>query len=236
MYAELPSLVGALQGGSGPKVSGTKAKPIPVRLDVLDLLAPARVDGVVGDYRDQTGYASVATVLTSWAYDWRESLFADQRQPDSASVGGLVSWLRNRLDIACDQHSAIGDFATEISRLWSTLARITERESNHVDEKPVAQKLAEVKATSFTGIERFSVPENGQRPSDTSINLDALLTASMAALAVNVSKMTISNWRKANKLTPVTFDRSGHAQYRLGDILAAANKRQPSWSQQSCSS
>lgn len=224
MYAELPSLVAASGTSNGPKVSGTKAKPIPVRLDVLDLLAPARFDTVQGDYQDQAGYASVATVLGSWAYDWHETLFADQTRP-APSVVGLVPWLRNRLDIACDEHSAIGDFATELIRLWSSLARITERESNQLDEKPVSQKLAEVKATSFTGIARFTVPENGQHSRAESIDLDALLSASMAALAVDVSKMTISNWRKANKLTPVQFDSSGHAQYRLGDVLSLATNR-----------
>lgn len=220
MHAELPRFVAATGIGNGPKVSGTKAKPIPVRLDVLDLLAPARFEDVK-DRTDQGGYYSVATVLASWAHDWQESLFGDQ-SINAPSVGGLVPWLRHRLDLACDSHPAIGDFAVEVTRLHTTLMRITERqESKTVDDSDsVAQKLDDVKTAMFTGDAGLTVPENGM-----GMRLDAMLSATEVALLVGVTTMTISNWRRANKLTPAQLDKSGHAQYRLGDVLAVAHKR-----------
>ncbi len=122
-----------------PSVSGSREKPVPVRVDVLDLTGPARQFNPTRDRADQpnqkpddaAGHLSAATVLDSWARDWRDVLFPDLHLPP-ATVDELVRWFRvgadhdnpgTRIDEACDSHSAIDEFADEIHRLRQALRR-----------------------------------------------------------------------------------------------------------------
>jgi hypothetical protein len=114
-----------------PSVSGSRERPIPIPVAALDLKAPAKVPSVAPSTRgrdepaygwpeDQIGHLSTATVLDRWVRDWRAALFPDQHLP-KATVDELVSWLRNRLQDACDQHPAIVVFAEDIRTLRSAL-------------------------------------------------------------------------------------------------------------------
>lgn len=124
-----------------PSVSGSREKPVPVRVDVLDLTAgarqfnPTRDRGNLPNQKpdDAAGHLSAATVLDSWARDWRDVLFPDLHLP-AANVDELVRWFRAgadpdnpgvRIDAACDGHPAIDEFAEEVHRLRNALRRAT---------------------------------------------------------------------------------------------------------------
>jgi hypothetical protein len=104
----------------GPKVSGSREAPIPIRVDVVDLTLTARNGVVIDGYGDQTGAQSVATILDQWVRDWRDTLWPDHSLPNPTVVE-LVGWLRNRLEVACDSHPAIDEFAAEVRALRRTL-------------------------------------------------------------------------------------------------------------------
>lgn len=119
---------GAVPGQSGaPRVSASKEAPVPVNLDRLDLLTPARTrSSATKDLAypeqddDQIGYLSVATTLDGWCRDWagtrRESVPAP-------IVAGQCRWLLDRWDWACDEHPAIDEFAAELADVWHALRR-----------------------------------------------------------------------------------------------------------------
>lgn len=108
--------------GSAPKVSGSRERPIPPRMDALDLSMPARHGSLavhVGRYAgDQVGHLAVATELDFWARDW-----ADMRgeSPPRPLVPLLCSWLSDRLDWACRTHPALDEFATAVGRIYGAL-------------------------------------------------------------------------------------------------------------------
>lgn len=109
-----------------PSVSGSRERSIPIPVDAVDLTGVAREPNPTAAGRqhpdDQIGHLPAATTLDSWVRDWRASLWPDHHLP-VATVDELVSWLRNRLWGACDQHPAIDEFATEIRALRGVLRR-----------------------------------------------------------------------------------------------------------------
>lgn len=112
-----------------PRVSGSHEPPAPTSLERIDLTLPSRpgcrrlfARGVLGLDEDQTGSLSTATILDTWARDWRDRLCPDQRLP-VPTVPELARWLRNRADDACNEHPAIDEFAAEIKDLRHSLRR-----------------------------------------------------------------------------------------------------------------
>lgn len=109
---------------TAPSVSGSRERPIPIAVTVVDLKAPARQPSPSQAARDwpedQVGYLSAATVLDQWVRDVRDTLFPDHHLPP-ATVDELILWLRNRVDDICDRHPAVADFADEIRNLRSAL-------------------------------------------------------------------------------------------------------------------
>lgn len=107
-----------------PSVTGSRERPIPIRVDRLDLAAPARVHNPTWQSKthpeDHAGHLAVASTLDQWVRDWRDTLWPDHTLP-AAAVGDLVAWLRNRVDDACDRHPAITEFAEEIRSMRSAL-------------------------------------------------------------------------------------------------------------------
>jgi hypothetical protein len=105
-------------GSAGPRVSGSRDAPLPLNVDALDLGASARVNGVHDDHGDQIGYPAVASLLDQWVRDWRDMRLAECRERlPGTSVPQLASWLRGRLDWACDHHPAIDEFVAEMRSL-----------------------------------------------------------------------------------------------------------------------
>lgn len=112
-----------------PRVSGSHEPPAPTSLDRIDLTLPARPEtrplfarGVLGLDDDQTGHLSTATVLDTWARDWRDSMWPEQNLP-APTVPELVRWLRDRADDACNLHPAIDEFAAEVKDLRYAMRR-----------------------------------------------------------------------------------------------------------------
>lgn len=116
--------------GASSRVSGSREPPVPVRLDLVDLTAAARLPNPTrgaGYYprslwpEDQIGHQPVTTRLDLWARDW----ISYQRCPGNhlpvPAVPTLVAWLRMRCGWACDEHPAVDDFAAEMRELRAVL-------------------------------------------------------------------------------------------------------------------
>lgn len=86
--------------------------PLPVRLDVLDLRARGGIER-----------------LTEWERDWRE-LLGWTRLPFRGSVEqtveGTVTFLRNNLLWACEEHPGIRDFDREVGQIISEIRSIAD--------------------------------------------------------------------------------------------------------------
>lgn len=123
LYALIPTVL-APNGSTGEKVSGSREAPVPVSLDVVDLLGPARQPEPTAQARehpeDVQGGLSVATTLDQWVRMWRDDRSKGERLP-APTVTSLAGWLAVRLDDACDTHTAIDEFATELRGLVMTL-------------------------------------------------------------------------------------------------------------------
>lgn len=119
MIDDLTNLVAAWQSlsaepgkGATVRVSGTREKPLGVKVAALDLMLPARHIRPIRDiYGDQTGAQPVAVLLDSWVRDWAE--LRGEHLP-APTVSNLAAWLDIRLDWACDEHPAIDDYAREV--------------------------------------------------------------------------------------------------------------------------
>ncbi|MBT2467815.1 hypothetical protein J7E97_08000 [Streptomyces sp. ISL-66] len=103
LYAELTAGLAPGAGGNGPRVSGSRSAPVPVRLEALSLIA----DG------------GVVSTVEAWVVDW-----ADRGYATPSSGGRLahrldhaVGTLRFNLDAATRQHPAIEEFAKEIGHV-----------------------------------------------------------------------------------------------------------------------
>lgn len=112
----LPS--GPLNGPrNGAKVSGSTDRPVPIRIDPTDLLAPARAASTAVHVRspwpaDQIGHLAIATELDFWVVDWAEA--RGEGRPPIPSVPVLAGWLVDRLDWAIEDHPALDEFAEKV--------------------------------------------------------------------------------------------------------------------------
>lgn len=134
LWVQLPDeLVPGASGGE--HVSGSREAPLPLRVDVLDLVLPANLGsrepmtrGVLGLDPDQVGDLSVATELHTWARDWAQE--RTERAPEPY-VASMVTWLRLRVEWACDAHPAVDEFAAGMrdlaGRMRGVLGQAPER-------------------------------------------------------------------------------------------------------------
>lgn len=120
---------GAIPGQpTGPRVTAAgHAAPVPVRLDIVDLLAGARrhTSATVAlaypeQDDDQIGHLSAATVLDGWCRDVAEIRREHGPAPHPAAQ---CRYLADRLDWAFVEHPAVDELAAEIGHLWSVLRR-----------------------------------------------------------------------------------------------------------------
>lgn len=139
LVALLPAVLGR-QDSAGERVSGSREAPVPLELEVVDLLAPARAStrrlyarGLLGD-EDQVGTLSVATILDTVVGDWRAHRARGERQPPPM-VGALAGWLLTRLDDACDDYPLVGDSFGEIRELMAAV-RAQLRLKRHIERLP----------------------------------------------------------------------------------------------------
>jgi len=130
LYALLPANL--MPGRAhGQRVSGSREAPLPLRVDPLDLMMPARVAAVHDALGDQIGQISVASALDSWARDWQTSIRCGDYLP-APTVVELGRWLRLWLTEACDTHPAVDEFAAEMRRLRVGLAAVVGVKSDRV--------------------------------------------------------------------------------------------------------
>lgn len=110
------------------RITGTRERPLGVRVAVLDLMLPARhTTGVRDVYGDQGGLTPVAVLLESWARDWAGILGHMLPAPTVAILG---RWMGLRLEWACDVHPAIDEYTTEVrSALAACRAAMGDRAS-----------------------------------------------------------------------------------------------------------
>lgn len=105
----------------GVRVTGTKEKPAPLNLDVVDLTSRARAGTVHDRFGDQVGYQSAATVLDTWMREARDHLAVRGQGLPDPTVLALAGWLSVRLDDLMDSFPAIGEMAAEIRVLRAVL-------------------------------------------------------------------------------------------------------------------
>jgi hypothetical protein len=100
-YAALSDRLTPGRGGDGACVSGSRTAPIPVRLDVLNLM---------------TAGGPVLGPLETWVRDWETYGRAELREAGTLQqrVDHAVGTLRFNLEWAATRHAAVDEFAREV--------------------------------------------------------------------------------------------------------------------------
>ena len=123
---EIPDLWGQLLAeplapsgspGKGGPVTGSRERPIPIRVDLFDLTHPGAAAYVQGD--DQVGHIPVWVTLESWARDW--STYRAMGEHSGVGVADICRWMRERVDEMCDEHPAIDECYRDIRSLRGAL-------------------------------------------------------------------------------------------------------------------
>lgn len=101
LYARLGTRLAPGSGSGGPAVSGSRSAPLPVRIDVLNLL---------------TASGPVLGPLETWVRDWEAHGRAELNEADTLQqrVDHAVSTLRFNLEWAAVGHPAFDEFGREI--------------------------------------------------------------------------------------------------------------------------
>jgi hypothetical protein len=103
LYAQLDSRLAPGAGNGGPAVSGSRTAPVPVRLDVLNLM---------------TDRGPILATLETWVRDWEEAGHAVLCEAGTLQqrVDHAVNTLRFNLGWAAREHNAFDEFAREIGQ------------------------------------------------------------------------------------------------------------------------
>lgn len=101
---------------TGPAVSGSKAAPVPLRLDILDL---------------QMEKGPILGVLQGWVRDWEFYGHAELAETNTLQerVTGACRTLRYNLGWAVTHHPAVDEFVDEVLSAHRTLTRVTTGET-----------------------------------------------------------------------------------------------------------
>lgn len=110
LYARLSAQLAPGAGNGGPAVSGSRTAPVPVRLEVLNLM---------------TAGGPVLGPLETWVRDWETQGRADLRESGTLQqrVDHAVGTLRFNLAWAAGNHPAVDEFAREIHLMWRACER-----------------------------------------------------------------------------------------------------------------
>jgi hypothetical protein len=103
--------------GKGGPVTGSRDRPIPIRVDLFDLTHAGAQAWLEGE--DQVGHIPVWMTLETWARDW--STFRNMGEAADRTVPGLCRWMWERVDDLCDEHDAIDEAFTDIRRLYGAM-------------------------------------------------------------------------------------------------------------------
>ena len=139
-------------GGAGERVSGTRAAPLPVRVDVLNLVGPgspavtAEIDPATGrPYDDQVGELPTLVWLEQWCRDWRDARGQGEQLPEP-TITGMTRWLDRRLDWAADEHPAVDEFAAELGKALRLLRGV-----NRAGDRPESMFIGYCPADATDG-------------------------------------------------------------------------------------
>jgi hypothetical protein len=103
--------------GKGGPVTGSRDRPIPIRVDLFDLTHAGAQAWLAGE--DQVGHIPVWMTLETWARDW--STFRNMGEAADRTVPGLCRWMWERVDDMCDEHDAIDECFNDIRRLHGAM-------------------------------------------------------------------------------------------------------------------
>lgn len=101
LYAQLGSVLTPGAGAGGPTVSGSRTPPVPLRIDVLNLL---------------TAGGPILGPLERWVRDWETHGKADLCEAGTLQqrVDHAVGTLRFNLEWAARRHPAVDEFGREV--------------------------------------------------------------------------------------------------------------------------
>jgi hypothetical protein len=155
----LPARHGRMQDTMVPAVrSYQTGRTITVMLDGVPTEVPEWVREMVHDEDgkpllvpagDQAGELPVATLLDLWCRDWITYDWCPGDHLPPPTVLDLAHWLRVRLEVACDRHPAIDDFAAELASMHLVLRSVnglTEPPPQLCENVPCRRKECDAKA------------------------------------------------------------------------------------------
>ena len=110
LYARLSAQLAPGAGNGGPAVSGSRTAPVPLRLEVLNLM---------------TAGGPVLGPLETWVRDWETQGRADMCEAGTLQqrVDHAVGTLRFNLAWAAANHPAVDEFAREVHLAWRQCER-----------------------------------------------------------------------------------------------------------------
>lgn len=110
LYALLSAQLAPGAGNGGPAVSGSRTAPVPLRLEVLNLM---------------TAGGPVLGPLETWVRDWETRGRADMYEAGTLQqrVDHAVGTLRFNLAWAAANHPAVDEFAREVHLMWRVCER-----------------------------------------------------------------------------------------------------------------
>ncbi|MFD5875673.1 hypothetical protein [Streptomyces sp. NPDC060322] len=110
LYARLSARLAPGAGNGGPAVSGSRTAPVPLRLEVLNLM---------------TAGGPVLGPLETWVRDWEGYGRADMCEAGTLQqrVDHAVGTLRFNLAWAAGNHPAIDEFGREVAFMWRACER-----------------------------------------------------------------------------------------------------------------
>lgn len=144
-YARLDATPGS---STGQRVSGTRTAPLPLRVDVLNLVGPGSAHVHVDrreEHDDQVGELPPLVWLDQVVRDWRDTRGQGEHLPGT-TITQMTAWLDRRLDWAADEHPAIDEFAAELAGQLRTLRGV-----NRAGEKPDAEFVGYCPADAVDG-------------------------------------------------------------------------------------
>lgn len=208
-------------------------------LDVIDLTLPARVATVHDEHHDQRGLIPAAALLDSWARDWIGTLPDVGEHLPAPTVPQLTDWLGTRLQIACDHHLAVDEFAREIRGLLASIRRALNRDLSPVRYRAscpycgtrTLQREPGADWIECKGVDReepgcgrlWGQDEYGLL-ARAAIHPDEMLDTGEAATLAEVEPALIRKWAQRGKITP-EYDERGKPWYRKADVEEAALRR-----------
>ena len=117
LYTELPDPFTPLtRGDTGPRVSGSRERPLPFNADLYDLQQAVRLQALDATGPDRIGHISAATQMYAWCRHIAQTRNLAETGPYSCR------WLADRLDWICNHYEYVDGLAVCLRQLRGALA------------------------------------------------------------------------------------------------------------------